>query len=67
MPEPCAYCAYHNRYITVRQLKTKDCLNGRNPKKMGKHCPHLRKIMTHRWWIQQEVIKKKRKERKLLR
>jgi len=51
---PCAYCRLHNCSLTVKQLKSKECLK--------KQCWHLVKY-DHEWWYQREIVKQK-KERK---
>ena len=51
-----AYCKYHHCYMTVKQIKRKNCLR--------KQCGHLVKNEAHPWWNQREATKKKRKERK---
>jgi hypothetical protein len=43
--------------MTVRQMKVKECLQ--------KECRHLVKNETHQYWRQRELIKQKRKLRKL--
>ena len=45
------YCKYHHRFLTVKQLKQKQCL--------GKQCPLLKRI-KHTYW-------EERKNRKLLK
>ena len=54
----CGYCKRHHKHLTVKMLKQHDCLN--------KQCWHLVKNEKHQWWEQRELIKMKRKERKLL-
>jgi hypothetical protein len=53
----CATCKYHSVGLTVKQMKTKNCL--------GKQCRHLVKNEAHQYWHQREVAKQKRKNRKL--
>lgn len=53
----CAFCKLHNCAITVKQLKHKECLL--------KQCWHLEKNEEHQYWRQREVMKQKRKARKL--
>jgi len=53
----CAYCKHHHASMTVRQMKVKECLQ--------KECRHLVKNETHQYWRQRELIKQKRKLRKL--
>ena len=50
------YCTHHHCSMTVKQIKTKNCL--------GKNCWYLRKNENHSWWKQREVMKQKRKNRK---
>ena len=50
------YCKHHHCAMTVKQIKTKNCL--------GKNCWYLRKNENHDWWKQREVMKQKRKDRK---
>ena len=40
-----AYCTYHHKYLTVKQLKQKHCL--------AKQCKCLKKL-KHRYWEQRE-------------
>ena len=51
-----AYCEHHRCSMTVRQMRTKNCL--------GKQCRHLQKNDKHQYWHQREVTKQKRKQRK---
>ena len=53
----CGYCKRHHKHLTVKMLKQHDCLN--------KQCHHLVKNEKHQWWEQREIIKQKRKERKM--
>ena len=50
------YCTHHCCSMTVKQIKTKNCL--------GKNCWYFRKNENHSWWKQREVMKQKRKNRK---
>ena len=50
------YCHYHHCGITTKQLKCKECLK--------KQCHYLQKNFEHPYWIQKEVFKSRRKERK---
>ena len=50
------YCKYHHCYMTVKQMRHKECLK--------KQCFHLQKNDTHQYWHQREVTKQKRKDRK---
>ena len=52
----CAYCRHHQAYMTVKQMKCKNCL--------GKQCRHFVKNEAHQYWRQRELIKQKRKDRK---
>lgn len=54
----CAYCKKHRKGMTVKQVKTKECLK--------KNCWHLVKYEDHSWWKQRDVIKAKRKVRKTM-
>ena len=51
-----AYCKYHKCGVTVKQMKTKNCL--------GKQCNYLVKNETHEYWHQRELTKQRRKNRK---
>ena len=51
-----AYCQHHHCAITVKQMRTKNCL--------GKQCNYLQKNEKHQYWNQREVTKQKRKNRK---
>lgn len=51
-----AYCRLHHCNLTVKQIRTKECLQ--------KQCWHLKKNEAHNWWQQREAVKQKRKERK---
>lgn len=50
------YCKYHHCYVTVKQMRTKECRQ--------KQCVHLEKNENHPFWGQLERKKQKRKERK---
>ena len=52
----CGYCKLHHCNMTVRQMRTKECLQ--------KECRHLVKNEEHQYWRQRELIKQKRKARK---
>ena len=54
----CAYCKLHHCSMTVKQMKTKECLK--------KQCWHLVKNDRHQYWKQREIAKNKKKERKLM-
>ena len=53
----CGYCKRHHKHLTVKMVKQHECLN--------KQCNHLVKNEEHKWWAQRELIKQKRKERKM--
>jgi len=44
-----AYCNYHHKYLTVKQIKQKHCL--------GKQCKHLVKNPMHNFWDYREKRK----------
>lgn len=50
------YCCLHNKNMTVKQIKYKECL--------GKQCKYLRKNEEHDWWRQREVVKNRKKEKR---
>lgn len=52
----CAYCELHRCFMTVKQMKCKNCLQ--------KQCWHLVKNQQHPYWHQREVAKEKRRGRK---
>lgn len=52
----CAYCRKHNCHLTVKQMRTRECLK--------KQCWYLVKNENHDYWRQREQIKQKRKTRK---
>jgi hypothetical protein len=52
----CGYCKYHNAFMTVKQMRCKNCLQ--------KECRHLVKNEEHQYWRQRELTKQKRKNRK---
>lgn len=51
-----AYCKHHHCGVTVKQMRTKNCL--------GKQCNYLIKNEQHQYWRQREIIKQRRKDRK---
>lgn len=51
-----AYCRYHKCFMTVKQMRCKDCLK--------KQCHYLVKNEDHQYWKQREMTKQKRKNRK---
>lgn len=53
----CAYCKLHGCYMTVKQMKKKECLK--------KQCYYLQKIEEHDIWRQRERAKRLRKERRV--
>ena len=52
----CAYCKLHQCFMTVKQMKMKECLQ--------KQCWHLVKNENHQYWRQRDAVKQKRKARK---
>lgn len=52
----CGFCMYHKRPMTVRQLRSRNCL--------GKQCTALSRKEDHPFWKQREASKKKRAARK---
>ena len=52
----CGFCSYHHAYMTVKQLRCKNCLQ--------KQCHYLVKNEEHKWWKQREEKKQLRKARK---
>ena len=50
----CAYCKRKGCYMTVKQLRKKECLK--------KNCQHLDKKEDHEWWKQRELLKQKKKQ-----
>lgn len=53
---PCGFCFYHKKLLTVKQLKAKRCLQ--------KECGALYRYQTHPFWAQREKVKELRDERK---
>ena len=51
-----AYCRHHRCYMTVKQMRCKDCLK--------KQCHYLVKNEDHQYWKQREMTKQKRQDRK---
>ena len=51
-----AYCKYHCCYLTIVHLKNMQCLQ--------KQCRYLRKETTHKFWIEREAKKKRKRSRK---
>lgn len=47
---PIAYCHLHKGVLTVRELKTKECLK--------KQCRHLQKF-SHQYWDEREARKQR--------
>lgn len=54
----CAYCRRHQKGLTVRQVRKKECLK--------KQCYYLVKYENHSWWQQRQNIKAKRKANKII-
>lgn len=52
----CAYCKLHQCFMTVKQMKAKECLQ--------KQCWHLARNEKHDYWRMRESMKQKRKARK---
>lgn len=50
-----AYCTYHHSYLTINQLKTKECLK--------LNCSRLIKYTQKEYWKKRELIKLKKKEK----
>jgi hypothetical protein len=50
------YCKRHGKYLTVAMLKKHECL--------GKSCNALDKNEDHSYWIQREVLKARKKNKK---
>lgn len=40
--KPAGYCWYHRSTMSVRQIKTKQCLK--------RHCSALQRLEQHPWW-----------------
>ena len=53
----CGYCRHHHKYLTVKQVRQHECL--------AKQCWYLQKNESHDWWRQREVVKQRRRERKM--
>lgn len=54
----CGYCKRKGKYLTVKQMRKKECL--------GKQCPYLDKL-PHTFWKQREKKLKIKKENKRAR
>lgn len=54
----CAYCKRKGCYMTVKQMRKKECLK--------KNCNHLDKNEDHEWWKQREISKQKKKQKRPL-
>ena len=52
----CGYCYYHKCYLTTRMVKSHQCLQ--------KQCNCLKKIKTHEWWKQRDLMKQRKKAKK---
>ena len=53
-----AYCKLHHCGLTVKQIKSRQCL--------CKQCWHLQKNENHTWWKQREILKQKKKLKKMM-
>lgn len=53
----CAYCRRHQKGLTVRQVRKKECLT--------KNCWYLVKYEQHEWWNQRRLTKERRKANKI--
>ena len=53
----CGFCRYHRYYLTVKQVRQHECLK--------KQCHYLQKNETHDWWRQREVVKQRRKMKRV--
>lgn len=53
----CAFCKYHHCHLTVKQVKQHECLK--------KQCYYLNKNEEHSWWKQREVIKQRKKAKRM--
>lgn len=53
---PCAYCRRKGVSLTVKQVKSKECLK--------KGCHYLVKYEAHEWWHQRELKKQRKKAKK---
>lgn len=53
----CAYCKRHQKGLTVRQVRKKECLK--------KNCWYLVKYEQHEWWNQRRLTKERRKANKI--
>jgi len=51
-----AYCENHKCYLTILHLKNMKCLQ--------KQCNYLRKETTHKFWLEREEKKKKKRANK---
>ena len=52
----CGRCKLKNCNLTVKQVKSKKCLQ--------KNCWHFVKYENHEWWKQRDILKQKKKEKK---
>lgn len=50
---PAAFCKLHNGYLTVKEMRKKECLK--------KQCYHLIKNKEHNYWEQRDALKFKKK------
>lgn len=53
----CAYYRRHQKGLTVRQVRKKECLK--------KNCWYLVKYEQHEWWNQRRLTKERRKANKI--
>lgn len=53
----CAYCRRHQKGLTVRQVRKKECLK--------KNRWYLVKYEQHEWWNQRRLTKERRKANKI--
>jgi hypothetical protein len=49
---PAGYCRYHNKKMSARQIKAKECLCKTNN---NKKCRHLRVFREHPCWEQRKA------------
>ncbi len=55
----CGWCYYHDKGLTVRQMRLKKCLS--------RQCNAFKKFPEHTYWQQREAAKRAKKQRKLER
>lgn len=51
------YCTFHCKHVTVKQIRTKECLR--------KQCHHLMKNEEHQYWTQRAIEKQRKKNARL--